>query len=176
MIKLWSPLSLPMRTNTQPSILNRRVPQLAMSLSRRYSYFVIVVLVLLLPSMTVKGAVTCSRCKGIRIRTVFQDFWFCDLPVPQPPETENDICYTECNPRGLSLDRFTCNLLPIDVANSRCICNEIPPPSCPPGRQTTAYRCAETLYVCWNLVPPQVSSDTTRRVRTVGRTAFGFES
>jgi hypothetical protein len=157
MVIVWSPLSLNTPTNRQPSIHKRKVPRLYMSLSWCYPYFcVVVLLLLLLPSMTVKGAVLCSRCKTKSFALIFPK-WLCPFNLPPPPETDKDICYTkECVPEDMDREYVYCDFETVDAENILCTCVANQPPECPAGQQTAAYRCDETLYVCWNLVPPQV--------------------
>jgi hypothetical protein len=129
----------------------------AMSLTWRNSYSGVVVMalwaLLLPPSLTVvNGAVTCSRCKRKRVENVFFT-WTC--PLSEPPE-DDTICYTDCNRYNMLPDDFTCAVDSFDGGDTSCFCFSKPPQYCPAGRHTTAYRCDETLYVCWNLVPPQV--------------------
>jgi HYR domain len=124
-----------------------------------YAVVLLVVLVVVLPSNIVNGAVTCTRCKRKNTKYGFytSGSWRCmgHFP-PGSPVPDEDFCYTECNRHNYSPDEFTCQKTTMgDVISCFCKINR-PPPICPAGQKTTAYRCDETLYVCWNLVPPQV--------------------
>jgi hypothetical protein len=155
---LWSPLSLNTPTNRRPPFKKGKVVKLYISLSWCYSYFFVLLLLLLLPSnMTVEGAVLCSRCKTKKIQVIFPT-WYCTFNFPPPPDIDNEFCYTDAGcPTDIDRKYYVCNLVIQDEENFLCSCSHRgSPPDCPAGQQTTAYRCDESLYVCWNLVPPQV--------------------
>jgi hypothetical protein len=105
--------------------------------------------------MTVNGAVLCSRCKTKKISLIFPTWAFL---VNHPPGTVID-CKEEWEKIVPGYPEYECG-----DANSCDLCTEslcgcaITPnyDFCYAGEQTTAYRCDETLYVCWSLIPPQV--------------------
>jgi hypothetical protein len=117
----------------------------------------VLLLVLVLPSMTVNGAVLCSRCKTKKINIIFPTWLF---PVFHPPSTEID-CKQEWlkiqTPGDLLPDEFECSEGKREEALGASFCScSYTDVFCHAGKPTTAHLCDETLYVCWSLVPPQV--------------------
>jgi hypothetical protein len=111
---------------------------------------------------TVRARVRCSRCTQRDSRIAFPT-WVCTLPETWESPTCDAFC--PYGPFGDDTSTYSCYVFPPleqqdqEQQQVACYCalsgNAFLQP-CPPGKQTAAYRCDDTLYVCWNMVPPQV--------------------
>jgi hypothetical protein len=111
-------------------------------------FFFLLLLLSLLPLTIVRAQIRCSRCDQRSVRSSFLPRWDCFLPQPHVLPT------CDCPQDGYDRSTYTCIVIGRECA---CTLNaDRLPQNCPAGKQTVAYRCDDTLYVCWNMVPPQV--------------------
>jgi hypothetical protein len=124
-------------------------------------------------------AITCSRCTTSGTRVSFPVYG-CDLdPIPadqcNPEQVEfegwesvqqcEDAYYQNRNGQYCSCPKEKRDAVGDGPAGScssnfgTCDCKVTQnawPSLCPPDKYSTAFVCTDTLYVCWNAVPPQV--------------------